>query len=71
MSIKSLEEFLILAEMTAKEVSDGQLTLMRFENGWKVMFGIPILNLEESEKVLHYKEFTTLKDALRHLVGEA
>jgi len=35
------------------------------------MFGIPILNPEESEKVLHYKEFTTLKDALRHLAGEA
>lgn len=71
MSDKSLEQLVMLAEMTAKEVSDGQLTLMRFENGWKVMFGIPILNPEESEKILHYKEFTTLKDALRHLAGEA
>lgn len=70
MSDKSLEQLIMLAEMTSKELSDGQLTLMRFENGWKVMFGIPILNPEESEKVLHYKEFTTLKDALRHLVGE-
>jgi len=70
MSDKSLEQLVMLAEITAKEVSDGQLTLMRFENGWKVMFGIPILNPEESEKVLHYKEFTTLKNALRHLVGE-
>ncbi|MBM4139938.1 MAG: hypothetical protein FJ242_00360 [Nitrospira sp.] len=70
MSDKSLEQLVMLAEITAKEVSDGQLTLMRFENGWKVMFGIPILNSEESEKVSNYKEFTTLKNALRHLVGE-
>lgn len=70
MSGKSLEQLVILAEMTAKVVSDGQITLMRFENGWKVMFGIPILNPEESEKVLNYKEFTTLKDALSHFVGE-
>lgn len=70
MSDKNLEQLVMLAEITAKEVSDGQLTLMRFENGWKVMFGIPILNPDESEKVLHYKEFTTIKDALSHLVGE-
>ncbi len=70
MSGKSLEQLVILAEMTAKVVSDGQITLMRFENGWKVMFGIPILNPEESEKILNYKEFTTLKNALSHLVGE-
>ncbi|MDH5202596.1 MAG: hypothetical protein OEZ31_08315 [Nitrospirota bacterium] len=70
MSEKNLEQLVILAEMTAKVVSDGQITLMRFENGWKVMFGIPILNPEESEKILNYKEFITLKNALRHLVGE-
>lgn len=52
MSEKNLEQLVILAEMTAKVVSDGQITLMRFENGWKVMFGIPILNPEESEKIL-------------------
>ncbi len=70
MSEKNLEQLVILAEMTARVVSDGQITLMRFENGWKVMFGIPILNPEESEKILNYKEFITLKNALRHLVGE-
>ena len=70
MSEKNLEQLVILAEMTARVVSDGQITLMRFENGWKVMFGIPILNPEESEKILNYKEFITLKNALPHLVGE-
>jgi len=57
------------AELLAKEKTDGHLSILKFTTGYKVFLGTPNLDIGENrEKISKMKSFTTLEDALKHLL---
>jgi hypothetical protein len=66
-----LEELLTRAETRAVAEVDGHLSIFRFTNGWKVMFGTPNLRDgdEASAEVSRLPSFPTLEEALQALLA--
>ena len=63
-----LANLLRQAENLADQEHGGQLSLMRVNTGWKVMYGVPDFETEEGRKKLQaLKTFKTLYEALTSL----
>ena len=56
------------AERLARERYDGHLTLMRFTNGWKAVFGTPDIHGAERAEVGALATADSADDACRDLV---